>query len=238
MPRQPRIVVPNEPMHIVQRGNNRQDIFRSDSDYTRLKEDLAFALKHSGCQLHAYVLMTNHVHLLITPPTEKALSMLMQSLGRRYVQYFNNEYGRSGTLWEGRYKSSLIDSAYYLLACYRYIEENPVRADMVEQPDDYRWSSYHANALGKEDELLTPHREYLSLSEQDDSRRNEYQNLFEHRLAPKVITQFNQCAERGEVVGREAYHQKIANLLGIKTRKMQHGGDRKSSEFISSSLTP
>ena len=128
MARLPRIVIPDEPLHIMHRGNNRQDIFQREEDYFRFLDDLKTSLKQYDCDLHAYVLMTNHFHLLLTPHTVKALSGLMQSIGRRYVRYVNSEYNRSGTLWEGRFKSSLIDSERYLMTCYRYIEENPIRA--------------------------------------------------------------------------------------------------------------
>jgi putative transposase len=147
------------PQHIVQRGNNRQVCFNGDEDMAAyanwLKE---FSVKFQ-VDIHAWVFMTNHVHLLATPRIENGISKMMQSLGRQYVRYFNYTYKRSGTLWEGRFKSCVIQSADYLLKCYRYIELNPVRASMVNYPDEYRWSSYHANALGVESALCTPHDE-------------------------------------------------------------------------------
>jgi putative transposase len=136
-------------------------------------------LKKAGCALHAYCLMTNHVHLLVTPADQKGCSTLMRDLGQRYVQYFNKRYGRSGTLWEARFRSCLVDSASYVLACYRYIELNPVRAGMVPAPDRYRWSSYRGNVGEVENKVLTPHIEYLALSDDPDRRRAAYRQFFE-----------------------------------------------------------
>src|SRR5574337_70831 len=157
MPRQRRLDLPGVPQHIIQRGNNRQPCFLREQDYRCYLSQLDEAAQAQGCRLHAYVLMTNHVHLLMTPEVVGAVARTMQCLGRRYVGYFNATYRRSGTLWEGRYKSCLVDSERYLLTCYRYIELNPVRAAMVETPGDYAWSSYRANAQGRQDRLVYPH---------------------------------------------------------------------------------
>lgn len=157
MPRKTRMYLPGVPVHIVQRGNNREACFFCDDDYLYYKELLAEGLKRYGGELHAYCLMTNHVHLLISPVAEDSIPRIVQHLGRQYVQYINKYYRRSGTLWEGRYKSSLIDEENYLLTCSRYIELNPVAAGMVKTPDEYRWSSYRANAWGKHDALVVPH---------------------------------------------------------------------------------
>ena len=153
MPRRPRIHLPGQPIHLVQRGHNRDACFFADEDFLAYLEWLAEALKKSGCALHAYVLMTNHVHLLVTPPSAEALPQLVMSLGRRYVQYINRKYKRTGTLWDSRYKSSLVHADDYLLLYQRYIELNPVRAGMVDDPARYRWSSYRANGLGQADVL-------------------------------------------------------------------------------------
>ena len=163
MARLPRLFLPGQPIHAIQRGNNREPIFSAEEDYRYYLECLGKAAGEQGLAIHAYVLMTNHVHLLVTPDSEDSLSKAMQSVGRRYVQYFNHTYQRTGTLWEGRYKSTLIQSSRYLLTCMRYIELNPVRADMVGHPADYPWSSYCANAQGEENALLTPHALYRRL---------------------------------------------------------------------------
>ena len=156
MARLPRFVLPGHPQHVIQRGNNRNVIFASEDDFHFYLDCLKTACKSHDVQVHAYVLMTNHVHLLMTPQTECGLAKVMQSVGRRYVQYFNWNYKRTGTLWEGRYKATLIDTKRYLLTCYRYIELNPVRANMVTQPEAYRWSSFRFNAHVIPDDLVTP----------------------------------------------------------------------------------
>lgn len=220
----------------MHRGNNRQDIFQGEEDYFRFLDDLKASLKQYDCDLHAYVLMTNHFHFLLTPHSVKALTGLMQSIGRRYVRYVNNEYHRSGTLWEGRFRSSLIDSESYLMACYRYIEENPMRAGIVRAIEDYRWSSYHHNALGIVDALITPHPLYKALAQVKEERTAAYNQLFEDRLHEKMITLFNDSVEKGDVLGGESFHQHIGRKIGRITVKGRHGGDRKSELFINQQL--
>ena len=232
MARLPRIVVAGQPMHIMHRGNNHQDIFKNEDDYFRFLNDLKDCLKQYDCDLHAYVLMTNHFHLLLTPHSEKALSSFMQALGRRYVQYFNKMYQRSGTLWEGRFKSSLIDSERYLMTCYRYIEMNPVRANMVEGAEDYRWSSFHRNALGVEDSLITEHFLYTQLASDQAGRLAAYKGLFDSGLTRQVIDLLGSCIQKDEAVGCSAYHIKLSEQLGRSTKRGQHGGDRKSCGFL------
>src|SRR5210317_2260739 len=163
MPRRPRFNLPGIPQHIVQHGNNRAPCFFDEKDRWQYLEDLAESAEKYLCEIHAYVLMTNHVHLLVTPKGKFAVSQMMQALGRRYVYYVNHRYGRSGTLWEGRYRSSLVDSEAYLLACMRYIELNPVRAGMVTHPAEYQWSSYRINAQDEASELICPHTLYLAI---------------------------------------------------------------------------
>ena len=160
MARLPRIVIPNQPLHIMHRGNNRQDIFRCEEDMLRIKEDIFYALEKSGCQLHAYVIMTNHLHLLITPENKDQLAIFMQMMANKYVRYFNSKYERTGTIWEGRYKSCLVDSEQYLFTLHKYIEMNPIKANIVKSLDDYKWSSYAYNALGQKDKLISEHRLY------------------------------------------------------------------------------
>ena len=171
MARLPRYFVEGQAQHIIQRGNNRKPIFAVDDDYSFYLDCLQEAAGHHGCAIHAYVLMTNHVHLLVTPEIEQSLPKTLQSVGRRYVQYFNYTYDRTGTLWEGRYKATLIDSERYLLTCMRYIELNPVRACMVNHPGDYQWSSYPCNAWGVENPLVNEHLVYQCLDRNIDARR-------------------------------------------------------------------
>jgi len=168
MARLPRFVVPGQPQHVIVRGNNRSDIFYLNVDYQFYLEKLGEACEKHGCLLHAYVLMTNHVHLLLTPLHENSIAKALQMLGRYYVQHFNFRYQRSGTLWEGRYRASLIDSQEWFLTCMCYIELNPVRAGMVAHPSVYAWSSYARNALGGSNALITPHEEYQRLASDDE----------------------------------------------------------------------
>ena len=155
MARLPRYVLPGQPQHVIQRGNNREPTFAEPADYVFYLQKLKIACDQQGGVIHAYVLMTNHVHLLITPTRKVGIGKVMQSLGRYYVQYFNYVYNRTGTLWEGRYKATLLNSEDYLLTCMRYIELNPVRAGMVDHPAAYPYSSYAANARGATDPLVT-----------------------------------------------------------------------------------
>jgi putative transposase len=196
MARLPRFVIPGQPQHVIVRGNNRSDIFCADEDYQFYLEKLKQACDKHHCDLHAYVLMTNHVHLLITPQEAQSLSKVMQTLGRYYVQYYNYSYERTGTLWEGRYKATLIDSESYLFTCMRYIELNPVRANMVAQPSDYPWSSYHYNALGQPNTLITPHLEYQRLGNTDTERQVAYRALFKHHLTPDSLIEIRNATNK------------------------------------------
>jgi len=163
MPRKPRMYLAGVPCHVVQRGNNRDACFFTDDDYRFYLDVLADACRRYRVDVHAYVLMTNHVHLLLTPRAVDGVSRVMQSLGRRYVQYVNRTYRRCGTLWESRYKASLVDADRYLMALYRYIELNPVAAGMQSHPGDYPWSSFRCNAWGRLNHLICPHSLFLGL---------------------------------------------------------------------------
>ena len=196
-------------MHIIQRGNNRQDCFRRESDYLLYLLHLRELAGKHGCAVHAYCLMTNHVHLLMTPSTEDALSLLMQNLGQRYVQYVNRAYGRSGTLWEGRYRSCIAESAHYVLACYRYIELNPVRAGLADDPGKYLWSSYRANAEGAEDRLVSAHPEYLGLGRDRGSQQRAYRGLFHNVLEPSLLESIRDATNGGYPLGSEAFRSAV-----------------------------
>src|SRR6184192_2440520 len=187
MPRRARLAIPGLPWHIIQRGNNRTPCFYAPGDYQRYLDTLRQMAEKFECAIHAYVLMTNHVHLLLTPRWKESAALLMKHLGQRYVQYINRSYHRSGTLWEGRFRSCLAQNERYVLACYRYIELNPVRANMVLHPRDYRWSSYRANAEGRPDALLTSHPEYLRLGLAESDRLHTYRELFTAHLDPQRI---------------------------------------------------
>lgn len=227
MPRRPRVHIANIPLHIVQRGHNRDACFFAEDDYLAYREWLGEALKTSGCTLHAYVLMTNHVHLLITPPSSEAVSRLMISLGRRYVHYVNRTYRRTGTLWDSRYKSSLIQEEHYLLLCQRYIELNPVRAAMVDDPSHYRWSSYRANGLGQRDDLLTPHQVYLDLDKNPAARLANYRALFRPELEEDAIGDIRLALNQGQPLGNSRFISSIEQATGQRREVKPRGRPRK-----------
>lgn len=187
MPRRLRIKLPGLPQHLVQRGVNREPCFFTEEDYHCYLHWLKKSAADYRCAIHAYALMTNHVHLLVTPETWEGASRLMQSVGRRYVQYINRTYRRTGTLWEGRFKSSAVQEERYFLLCSRCIELNPVRAGMVDDPCQYRWSSYRRNGLGQPDESLTPHVEYVNLGRTEHDRQIAYRSLFRTELDEAAI---------------------------------------------------
>lgn len=176
-----------------------------------------------GCEIHAYVLMTNHVHLLLTSEKEDSAALLMKNLGQRYVQYINRTYRRSGTLWEGRFRSCLTQSEDYVLACYRYIELNPVRADMVKHPRDYAWSSYRFNAEGKINEVLTPHEQYLRLDRQELSRRKAYRDLFKAHVDVDMDNQIRSATNGNYVLGNKRFQDQIALASGRRATKGKAG---------------
>jgi len=208
--------LPGVPAHIVQRGNNRAACFFCDDDYLYYKEVLFEGLKRYGAALHAYCLMTNHVHLLITPNETDSVSRIIQHVGRQYVQYINKTYRRTGTLWEGRHKGSLVDAENYLLTCYRYIELNPVAANMVGTPDEYRWSSYRANAWGESDCLVSAHELYLRAGRSNKERQRNYRNLFKVMISNQDIHQIKQALIKNYPTGSERFREQIEAVLGRK----------------------
>lgn len=228
MPRQPRLVVPDVAVHIVQRGNDRQACFRQESDYLVYLLHLRQLARKTACRLHAYCLMTNHVHLLLTPPDARACISLMRDLGQRYVQYFNRRYGRTGTLWEGRFRSCLVESARYVLACYRYIELNPVRAGLVVNAADYRWSSHATNAHGRADAHLYAHPEYVALGTTELARRASYAGLFERSLEPTLVDSIRSATHGGFPLAEAAFKSGLADRLGRKVQRGRAGRPRKS----------
>jgi len=231
MARLPRFVIPDQPQHVIVRGNNRDPIFFDDVDYQFYLEKLKQACEKHECDLHAYVLMTNHVHLLITPHTQHGLGKVMQMVGRYYVQYFNHSYQRTGTLWEGRYKATLIDSERYLLTCYRYIELNPVRAGMVEHAADYPWSSYRFNGLGQDNVLVVPHDEYLKLADNAQERQLTYRALFNNHLSEKTLSDIRDATNKAWVLGSSHFKDKIEQQLNRRISPAIKGGDRKSAAY-------
>lgn len=213
MPRIKRLDPPGIPRHIVQRGNNRQACFFHDYDRSLYLALLGRFAEAYRCQVHAYVLMTNHVHLLVTPAASGALAGMMQSLGRDYVRHINLTHGRCGTLWQGRYFSSPVDSERYLLACHRYIELNPVRASMVAHPTRYRWSSCAGNALGEPDTLLSPHEVFTRLGTDPATRRDAYRAFLDENIPDEELAAIRLHAARQRALGSEAFKAGLRETL-------------------------
>lgn len=231
MARLPRFDLTGQPQHVIQRGNNREAVFCANADYQFYLEKLKAAADKHQCDIHAYVLMTNHVHLLLTPQTTGGIGKTLQMLGRYYVQYFNYSYQRTGTLWEGRYKATLIDTETYFLSCMRYIELNPARAGMVNHSADYPWSSYAYNALGKSNSMLMPHREYRRLGKTPGERQSAYRQLFRARLAEKTVDEIRQATNKAWVLGNDRFKAKIERQLERRVGPSEKGGDRKSEQY-------
>jgi putative transposase len=221
MSRLPRYAAPGFPQHVIQRGNNRCACFAVDPDYRFFRDCLSSACEKHGCRIHACVFMTNHVHLLVTPSTETAIGQVMQSVGRRYVGYFNSTYRRTGTLWEGRYKATVIEDESYLFACYRYIELNPVRAALVGDPRAYPWSSHGANAFGERDPLVSPHDFYTRLGRRASAREAVYRGFFDIPLDEPTVTMIRDATQKGWALGSRKFRREIAALVGRRTEALR-----------------
>ena len=230
MPRRPRITLAGVPLHIIQRGNNRQACFFADEDYKAYLHWLRKYARQHECALHAYVLMTNHVHLLLTSQPSDGAGKLMKRLGQRYVQYVNRSYRRSGTLWEGRFRSCLTQEEDYVLGCYRYIELNPVRANMVAHPAEYCWSNYRSNAQGETSKLLTPHALYTSLEVENKTREAAYRELFRYQLDPGLIDEIRTATNGNYALGSQQFQTQIAAALHRRVAPGKSGRPRKDRE--------
>ena len=229
MARLPRVHLAGVPEHIIQRGNNRQVCFACDDDFAAYASWLQEYSEKFQVQLHAWVFMTNHVHLLCTASDSSGISLMMQSLGRQYVRYFNRRYNRSGTLWEGRFKSCLVQSEHYVMAVYRYIELNPVRADMVSSPDGYHWSSYASNALGRHSALCQPHSCYQALADTATARQACYRELCQGGLNDAVLFDIRSTIKNGMALGNERFKQQVAELTGRRQQLAKRGRPRAGS---------
>ncbi|NWE79979.1 transposase [Pseudomonas yamanorum] len=223
MPRRPRVLLPDIPLHIIQRGNNRSACFYSDDDYIFYIDNLTVLAEMHGCKVHALCLMTNHVHLLLTPACCAGAGLLMKGLGQRYVQYVNRTYQRTGTLWEGRFRSCLVQQDDYVLACYRYIEMNPVRAGMVAHPGEYRWTSYRVNAQCEPSDFINPHAVYRNLGSNISQRAEAYQSIFKDRLSPELIEQIRLSTNGNYVLGGQKFASEVAQALGKRVSRGRAG---------------
>ena len=232
MPRRARMYLPGFTYHITQRGNNRNACFFEEENYRIYLRYMKEVLPRYSNRLHAYCLMTNHIHLLISPGHEESISRLMRVVGSRYAHYINSKYKRSGTLWEGRHKSSVVDSEGYLLKCYRYIERNPVAAGMVPQPEHYPWSSYHCNASGIPDALITPHDCYLRLGKRLRYRFDSYRELVSTALASDDIHTIETATSAGLPMGSTKFKEQIERNLGYKVGFTTRGRPKKGDGGI------
>lgn len=206
MPRTARVVVPGVALHVTQRGHNREQCFFGDGDYALYLRLLRAFSRDHACAVHAYCLMTNHVHLLLTPQSEEGCALMMKRLAQAYSRYVNNERDRTGSLWDGRFRSCLVVSERYALACYRYVELNPVSAGMVSHPRDYPWSSYRANAEGTHDPLIEPHPAFPGVG--------GYRGLFDDKLDPVLVDELRKATTSGYAAGG------IRRSRGRQMRKM------------------
>ncbi len=229
MARSPRITIPAYPHHIIQRGNNRAATFFAIDDYRFFLECLHQAKAKCQCRIYAYVLMTNHFHLLIEPREVGDLGRFMQSVGRRYVRYVNNTYRRSGTLWEGRFKSAAVSRDEYLIACSRYIELNPVRAGIVAHPKEYPWSSYQHRALGVPDRLLDEDVWYAALGTTEKERQERYQAWMDAQIDVREWAEIRQATQRGRLIGQETFKRHVEAITGRRLVGEARGRPKKAA---------
>lgn len=230
MPRRARLSVAGNPHHVLQRGHNRSPCFFSEREYRFYLCCLKEEADRYGCAIHAYVLSPDHVHLLVTPDTGDALALMMRGLGSRYVQYVNHVYRRTGTLWEGRFRSSLVDSERYLLTCYRYIELDPLRLRLVTDPGEYRWSSYGYHARGAENSIIRDHPLYLALGTTPEERALAYRELFRRRIDDRELEEIRRSVNVGLVLGADPFKNEIERIVARRVRPGRCGRPRKTED--------
>jgi putative transposase len=229
----PRVTLAGAPVHLVQRGIDRQACFFTDADRLFYLDELGDLAAACGCAVHAWVLMTNHVHLLLTPRDDDAPSRMMQRLGQRYVKAVNRAYGRTGTLWEGRFRSTVATDEAYVLACYRYIEMNPVRARMVATPAAYSWSSHRMNASGAPGGMLVAHERYLALGADGAARARTYRALFQEATADEELAAIRTATNGNYVLGSERFRAQIEAMLGRRVTPRSPGRPRRDGQNAS-----
>jgi putative transposase len=238
MARWPRLVAPGFPMHVTHRGHNRQVTFHDDEDFARYREILLQASRQSACAIHAYAFMSNHVHLLITPAARRSAAGLMQRVGSRFVRYWNKRHRRSGTMWDGRFRSSIIDTDLYLLACSRYIDLNPVRAGISADAAGYAWSSFNRLALGLDDLLITPHDAYTALGPTAASRQAAYRAYCLDRSTNRTETTIRMATRGGAAAGDRCFVASLESLLRRPAARLPHGGNRRTPEWYRATESP
>jgi len=223
MPRAPRrSLLEGYPLHILQRGHNKARCFTSDADHGLYLGLLQEYSKRHACAIHAYVLMTNHVHLLVSPPNIPSISRLMRDVNQIFGQYLNRKNDRCGSVWQGRFKASLVDSKGYFLTCQRYIELNPVRAGMVIKPCRYPWSSYGTNGDGQPSTLITAHARYLELGSTPEDRQAIYRGLFGARISEEEISKIRTAIQRNRPLGDDAFIVEVESQEAERTRPVPH----------------
>ena len=228
MARLPRYSIINQPQHFILQGRQGLSVFHQQQDYQYFHDCLDAAAYNYNLKLHAYVLMPDHVHVLATPGNADSVSRVVQSIGRNYVQYFNELYDGVGTLWEGRYRATVIDGKHYLLTCSRYIELNPVRNQLVDRPQDYHWSSYAHNALAQTDEMITAANEYRKLGDSVKDCAKAYRKLFRPKLSQQQVQEITDATVKGWVLGNSKFARKIEKLSGRRASQLPKGRPRGS----------
>ena len=228
MPRYPRLFLPNVPLHIVQRGHDRQPTFVEHADYRYFLDNLEEMRTELRIRVYGYCLMTNHVHLIVAPGTDtQTVSKMLKVLAGRQTRYVNRIEKRSGTLWEGRFKASLIDSENYLLACYRYVDLNPVRASMVELPEDYPWSSYRSHAGLSDTTPIDPSAAYSALGITADERCRAYRAFVAEGIYDQELDQIRTAAKRNQIIGTDRFRRQIEQRIGRRISTNGQGRPKK-----------
>ena len=228
MPRKPRFYLPNYPVHIVQRGHNKNNVFFENEDYKAYLEWLQEGSEWYEVPIHAYALLPNEIHILATPSDKESASRMMQYQGRCYVPYINNTYQKTGTLWQGRYKASLLEPETQLLNSMLYIENLPVRDGLVKSPGAYKWSSYKCNAQGKKNALITAHDSYTALAKTDKTRLEKYVALSKSGLTDAIKTDIQDAWQTGTPLGSDKFKKMIERKLNIKVGHARRGRPRKT----------
>ncbi len=238
MARWSRLVATEFPLHVTHRGHNRETVFHDEHDFARYREILLSSSARAGCEIHAYALMTNHVHLLLSTDTRLGAAQLFRRIGSTFVRYWNKRHRRSGTLWDGRFRSSVVDTDAYFLACCRYIDHNPVRAGMVEDPACYGWSSYRRLACGHDDRLVTPHAAYLALGTTSHERETAYREYCDWSEQGAAIRVIRHATRGGAAAGSSQFHARLETIVQKPTFRLLHGGARRGQYWRASPVAP